>query len=363
MLWGKRADMTIHGTEPFNVEPPRRALARGIRTDAATFYVRNHGPVPELEPSQWRLRVRGRVRGALDLSLHDLRTRFCSRAVVATLQCAGNRRAGLMRVRDIPGEAPWGPGATSTATWTGVRLVDVLDAAGVGEDARHVEFVAADVSHIATPAQRFGGSIPLSKATGGAVLLAWAMNGVDLPTVHGAPVRVIVPGYVGARSVKWLEEMNVRRDPSDNYFQATAYRLLPPEADPDRAGHGDGLSLGPIAVNSDILAPEDGDSVHAGPTVVTGYALAGDDRGIARVDVSVDGGRRWTQAELGEQSGPWAWRLWHATVEVPPGLVEITARAWDTAAAAQPEHEAPLWNPKGYVNNAWPRIQVMAHSR
>lgn len=202
----------------------------------------------------------------------------------------------------------------------GVRLVDVLDAAGVGEDARHVEFVAADVSHIATPAQRFGGSIPLSKATGGAVLLAWAMNGVDLPTVHGAPVRVIVPGYVGARSVKWLEEINVRRDPSDNYFQTTAYRLLPPEADPDRAGHGEGLSLGPIAVNSDILAPEDGDSVHAGPTVVTGYALAGDDRGIARVDVSVDGGRRWTQAALGEQSGPWAWRLWHATVEVPPGV-------------------------------------------
>ncbi|WP_433871313.1 sulfite oxidase [Saccharopolyspora sp. CA-218241] len=288
----------------------------------------------------------------------ELRSRFTAHELVATLQCAGNRRAGLARVRDIPGEAPWGPGATATASWTGVRLADVLAAAGADPDAGHVAFEAPDVSRIASPPQRFGGSIPAAKARGGEVLLAWAMNDEPLPAVHGAPVRAVVPGYIGARSVKWLDRITVQDHPSDNFFQATSYRLLPPEADPAAAGPGDGISLGPLALNSDILLPEDGAQLRAGPATVRGYALAGDDRDVARVDVSADGGRTWTQAELDGPSGPWTWRLWRTSLDLPPGPVTLTARAWDTTAAAQPEHAAHLWNPKGYANNAWAQVHV-----
>lgn len=230
------------------------------------------------------------------------------------------------RARDPRGRSV-GPAATATAVWTGVRLADVLDAAGAGEEAAHVAFEAPDVSQLASPPQRFGASIPTSKARSGEVLLAWAMNHQRLPRVHGAPVRVVVPGYIGARSVKWVEQVAVQDHPSDNYFQATSYRLLPPEADPASAGHGDGLSLGPIALNSDVLAPDDGAHLPAGPTTVSGYALAGGDRGIARVDVSLDEGRTWQQADLDEQASPWSWRFWRTTVELPPGReVTITAR-------------------------------------
>ena len=284
----------------------------------------------------------------------ELQDRFETCTVTATLQCAGNRRAGLIAVRDIPGEHPWGQTATSTAEWTGVRLADVLAAAGVDAAARHVCFDAPDRCAATTPAG-YGSSIPVHKALGTEVLLAWQMNGQPLTAVHGAPLRVVVPGYIGARSVKWLERISVTAGPSDNYFQATAYRLLPAEADPDTAGPGDGLSLGPVALNSVILTPPDGATVPAGSTQVTGYAFAGE-RGVARVDISVDGGRTWAQADLGADGGCWAWRMWQAELDLSPGSTEIVARAWDTSAASQPEDPASLWNPKGYVNSSWPRV-------
>jgi sulfite oxidase len=141
------------------------------------------------------------------------------------------------------------------------------------------------------------------------------MNGQPLPPVHGAPVRVIVPGYIGARSVKWVERITLQDHPSENYFQATAYRLLPAEADPITAGPGDGLSLGAVAVNAAILRPGSEIVLTTGPADVTGYAFAGDDRGIACVDVSLDGGQTWHQADLGHDAGPWAWRQWRTTID------------------------------------------------
>ena len=357
--WGKRDDTIVHGVEPFNAEPSRAALAQHPLTPAEVFYSRNHGAIPDVDPARWRLVVDGRVDHPLTLSLTDLQARFPRREVVATLQCAGNRRLGLLNVRDIPGEAPWGPAATSTARWAGVALVDVLTAAGAPPDAGFVAFTGADVSPEAEPAQPYGGSISLAKATAGEVLLAWEMNGAPLPRVHGAPVRLVVPGYIGARSVKWVERITVQDSPSDNYFQATAYRLLPPEADPSKP-HPDGMALAAVAVNADVLVPDDGAIVPIGPTTVRGYAFAGDDRGIARVDVSTDGGTSWTQADLDLDAGPWAWRFWHTELDLPAGDTRIVVRAWDTSAAAMPEDPAHLWNPKGYVNNAWARITVHA---
>ena len=356
-MWGKHDDLIVHEHEPFNAEPAPHALARAATTGYGDFYVRNHGRVPVVDPDRWSLVVDGLVGRELRLPLAELR-RFEHHEVVASLQCAGNRRSGLSRVHDVPGHQ-WGAGATSTACWKGVRLADVLARAGIAADAAHVEFEAPDVAEEASPPQRFGCSIPLAKAVSGEVLLAWEMNGDPLPRVHGAPVRVIVPGYIGARSVKWVDRVSVRSRPSQNFFQAVAYRLLPADA----GAAGGGVPLGPIAVNSAILAPGDGAVLPPGRTTVRGYALAGDGRGVARVEVSVDGGAGWQQAELAEQPSPWTWRPWRAEVELPPGEVEIVSRAWDTAAAVQPEQEANLWNPKGYFNNAWFRTTVTCVDR
>jgi sulfite oxidase len=355
--YGKRADLIVHESEPFNAETGLAALAEGPVTATDAFYVRGHGPVPEIDAGAWRLRVHGLVERELDLSLATLREAFREREVTATLQCAGNRRAGLVAIRDIPGEAPWGPGATGTATWTGVALADVLAVAGVRADAAHVGLEGADMCAEAKPAQRFGGSIPLDKASRPEVLLAWGMNGAPLEPVHGAPLRVVVPGYIGARSVKWLERIELRSRPWQGYFQHVVYRLLPEDATP---GPGAGMPLGLVALNADVLAPADGASVPAGAIEVRGYAFAGGERHVARVDVSLDGGASWRQAELLDDLGRWAWRQWQITVELAAGEHDILVRAWDSSAATQPEDEAALWNPKGYVNNARPRVRVRA---
>ncbi|MBV9193872.1 MAG: molybdopterin-dependent oxidoreductase, partial [Solirubrobacterales bacterium] len=189
------------------------------------------------------------------------------------------------------------------------------------------------------------------------VLLARGMNGEPLPVVHGAPLRVVVPGYIGARSVKWLERIEIRSRPWEGYFQHVAYRLLPPDGKP---GPGAGMPLGLVALNSDVLSPVDGETVAAGLVEVRGYAFAGGERHVARVDVSIDGGASWSQAELLEDLGRWAWRHWRITFDLAPGEHEILVRAWDSSAATQPDDHATLWNPKGYVNNARPRVRVRA---
>jgi sulfite oxidase len=354
--FGKRDDLVVHTEEPFNAETGLASLTDPV-TDTDAFYVRGHGPVPEIDARAWHLRVGGLVQRELSLSLETLREAFRERSVTATLQCAGNRRAGLVAIRDIPGEAPWGPGATGTATWTGVALADVLALAGPKLDASDVGFEGADLSSEVDPVQRFGGSIPLDKAARSEVLLAWAMNGEPLRAVHGAPLRVVVPGYIGARSVKWLERIELRSEPWPGYFQHVVYRLLPADGTP---GPGAGMPLGLVALNSDVLYPRDGQTVAAGPVEVHGYAFAGGDRYVSRVDVSTDDGAKWTQASLLEDLGRWAWRQWRITLDLPAGEHELLVRAWDSSAATQPEDEAALWNPKGYVNNARPRIRVTA---
>ncbi len=341
--WDKRDDMIVHEEEPYNAEPPRPALAGGPLTPIETFYARNHASIPRIHPDTWRLRLDGMLDRPETLTLERLRTEFEHREVVATLQCAGNRRAELMAVRDIPGRAAWQAGAISTARWTGVSLADVLRRAGLRPGAAHIAFAACDVAAEARPPQPFGASIPVAKALAGEVLLVWAMNGRLLPRLHGGPVRVIVPGYIGARSVKWVERITAQECPSGNYFQAVDYRL-------PREG-----ALGEVPVTADILRPDDGAVLPAGPVTVSGYAFGGP--GVDRVEVSADGGRTWCPAELDPGAGAWAWRQWSRTAELRPGAYEIVARAWDTEGGCQPEH--PEWNPRGYANNSCPRISVV----
>ena len=188
------------------------------------------------------------------------------------------------------------------------------------------------------------------------MLLAWAMNGQLLPAAHGAPVRVAVPSHIGARSVKWVQRITARQHPSANYFQATAYRLLPAEADPSTTGPGVGLSLGPVAPNAGILRPDDAATMPIGPAEVAGYAFAGEDPASpAWTSPSTAAGAGCRPIST-SRSAPGRGGTGGAPSDRPAGGVEITARAWDTSAAAQPEPPVHLWNPKDYVcyvNNSW----------
>ena len=356
----KHPDFIFRQSEPANGGPPPQLMLHGFTTADELFYVRNHGPTPLVDPETYRLRLGGLVAREMSLSLDDLRRDFPAHTVPATLQCAGNRRDALIRVAAIPGEVPWGGEAISHGEWTGARLVDVLAAAGVDQTAaRHVEFLGLDRAEKEGKRYDFGGSIPLAKALAGETLLAYALNGQPLPALHGFPVRALVPGYIGARSVKWLGQIVLRADPSPNQFQAKQYRLYPADARADTADPARGLPLGETAVNSDIC--------HVGPVegtprvAVEGWAIGGGGRAVARVEVSADEGASWIQADFtAPDAGPWAWRFWR--VELPAAPATLCARAWDTAANTQPRDPAELWNFKGYANNAWPRWPVPAGS-
>jgi sulfite oxidase len=358
-LWDKRDDMIVRGRLPYNAEPPPAVLAGSDITPIDAFYARNHGPIPDIAPQHWRLAVAGRVGRPLTLTYQQLTADFDQHVVVAALACAGNRRAELLRLRPIPEKEPWAHGAISTAEWRGVRLADVLAAARVHQsDGLHVAFEAPDVAQEARPVQPYGSSIPLDKAMSPEVLLAWQMNSEPLPRAHGGPVRVVVPGYIGARSVKWVTAITVQPGPSENYFQSLDYRVLPSDADPDKASPGEGISLSSLTLNCDILDPTDDDRVPRGRLTIRGYGIAGDGHRVERVDVSLDDGLTWRQADLHPAPSEWSWRPWSLTVDVAPGPLRIAARAWDDTAAVQPESPATLWNPRGYGNNAWARVAL-----
>ncbi|HEX5758157.1 MAG TPA: molybdopterin-dependent oxidoreductase [Thermoanaerobaculia bacterium] len=360
ILPGKSPDLVVRQEEPFNAGPPLDRLLRHPVTPSDLFFVRNHAPVPALDPGRHRLTVEGLVERALALTIDDLRRNFSWVQIEATLQCAGNRRSELTRVAPIPGELPWGCEAVSNARWAGAPLAEVLAEAGVLPEARHVGFTGLDRVERLGSRFGFGGSIPASKALAPEVLLAYEMNGEPLGPAHGAPLRALVPGYIGARSVKWLSRIELLRDPSENYFQARAYRLSPPdgggreEIDWSRA-----VPLGELPVNSVICDPGEGAEVPAGRVTVAGWAMAGGGRAVERVDLSGDGGHAWSRCEL-LRGEPWAWCFWGGEVELPPGTHTLVVRALDAAAQLQPERLESVWNAKGYANNAWHRVTVTA---
>lgn len=354
--FGKHPGFLVRQSSPLNGGPAPEWVTRGFTTPNELFFVRNHGDVPGVDPEAYRLILDGLVRRPLSLSLDEIR-HFPKSTVAATLQCAGNRRLEMMAVEPIKNELPWGTEAVSNAVWGGVPLRDLLAAAEPRSRARHAAFLGLDETERHGHRFCYGGSIPLEKALRPEVLLAYEMNGEPLPPVHGAPLRVVVPGYIGARSVKWLSAITLQDKPSDNYFQSKAYRLFPQAMRAETVDYGQGMMLGDFPVSSVICSPLEGETLAAGTVTVKGWALAGGGRTVERVDVSADGGRTWTVAALSE-SGPWTWRLWEAALDLPAGSHELLCRAWDSAAHTQPEHPAQVWNFKGYVNNAWHRVRV-----
>jgi sulfite oxidase len=337
---GKDPHFLLWSDGPLNGEPPVDLLAQSFRTPLELFYVRCHGEVPQIDSQKYRLVVEGLVAQRLELSIDDLAERFEQVEVPATLHCAGNRRTELTTVAPIPGETPWREGAIGNASWSGVLLADVLAAADVQPHAAHVELLGRDAFDEDGATGVFGASIPL----GVDAILATRMNGKPLEPVHGFPLRVVVPGYIGARSVKWLDRIVVRADPSPNFFQAQSYKV-------------DGVALGDAPLNSVICRPSSG-AVVAGRIVAEGWASAGAGRIVTRVEVSADDGATWWDAELAPDAVPGAWRLWRAPMELAAGEHVLVVRATDDAGATQPPDLGPLWNAKGYANNAWHRVAV-----
>ena len=191
------------------------------------------------------------------------------------------------------------------------------------------------------------------------VLLATGMNGAPLTPEHGYPLRVVVPGYAGVRSPKWLRAITVQDEPSDNHIQQRDYKLLPSDEIGDPPDWGRGVTIDEMPVNAAICVPARLAELPAGPTEASGWAMASSRR-IARVDVSCDGGRHWRQASLRHGVTPWSWTLWRIALDLTRGEHELAVRAWDTAGQTQPAAPDEVWNVKGYLGTAWHRIRVTA---
>lgn len=355
------AGLLIHTEEPLNAGTPLAELSESFITPPELFFVRNHGNVPEIDPSTYFLSVTGLVENELSLSLAALQTDFASLELVATIQCAGNRREELKKVADMPGELPWGSDGISTAIWKGVPLRAVLEKAAINPAAQHVAFQGLDIVERHERKFGFGGSIELEKAQSLEVLLAYEMNGKPLTALHGFPLRLVVPGYIGARSIKWLANINLQAAPSDNYFQSHAYKLFPSNVNGSNVDWDKGQMLSEFRLNSAICQPAPAEIVTAGKILFKGYAIAPSGSQIERVELSTDGGQSWQPAQLGAQQVEWTWTLWQHELELAAGQHEVIVRAFTSAGHSQPETIEEVWNFKGYLNNAWHRIQITAN--
>ena len=354
-----KPDLIVHGTKPLNAEPPLDRLRGSFVTKTADFYIRSHGDIPQIDAATHAVRVTGKVGRPLALTVADLQARFQGKTVTAVMQCAGNRRADMQQVEPTSGD-PWAPGAIGNALWTGVALADVLRAAGASEEpGLHVAFEAVDIAENegGTDAP-YGASIPIDKALSDDVLLAWAMNDAPLTKEHGAPLRIVVPGYAGVRSPKWVRDIRVQEAPSDAFQQQKDYLLYPPDMRKDTQDYSRGTVIYEMPINAAICEPAPGAVLSAGVTPIRGYAVA-TDRAIIRVDVSIDGGRHWHQATIEDHGNVrWGWTLWNASLDIPAGARELVVRAWDAAGQTQPAQVEDTWNFKGYLSAAWHRVPV-----
>jgi sulfite oxidase len=329
-------------------------------TPTDSFFTRSHAPTPVIDARSWRLEVTGLIARPVTLTLDDLLRRYPMREVTSTMVCAGLRRSEFLRVGPLPGELPWGPEPVSTGRWGGIALRDLLGDIGVAREARYVEFVGLDCVERLGARFGFGGSIDLEKAMSPEVLLATRLNGDPLPPDHGFPVRAVVPGWTGARSVKWLGRIVLSAEPSENYFQRKAYRVQRSVNPNDRRDVTSGVALTEVPLNAVILGPQADEVVTAGCVRVHGWAMGSGGRPVTAVEVSCDGGARWVPAAPVGGTAPWAWVVWEALVDLAPGTHTLVARAADSSGTMQPAALEQVWNVRGYNNNAWHRVAIRA---
>jgi DMSO/TMAO reductase YedYZ molybdopterin-dependent catalytic subunit len=341
------AGLVIHRAHPLNCETSIPDLIGGVVMPNARFYVRNHFQIPKLDPATFRLTVGGLVERPLSLSMRDLYN-MRSQTLVVTLECAGNGRALL----DPPAEGEqWALGAVSTAEWTGVPLVEVLDRAGMRTGAREVLFRGADCGTVEDHSGpiRFERSFQLDHAREADVLLAYAMNGEPLPIQHGYPLRLIVPRWYAVASVKWLTEIELINRPFTGYYQVNRYWY-----EWERNGEVVREPATLQKVRALITEPGPNVEVPRGEITIRGVAWSGA-APIARVEVSM--GEGWQEAHLVGERNRHSWQWWELITRVEkPGAVTLRARATDLAGRTQPER--PQWNRLGYGNNAIQQVPI-----
>jgi DMSO/TMAO reductase YedYZ molybdopterin-dependent catalytic subunit len=329
---------------------PLEALRWDV-TPLGLHYLLTHYDIPDVDPTEWSLVVDGLVENELSLSLEELRA-LPTRDVTVTMECAGNGRA---RLEPHVVSQPWLFEAVGTARWRGVPVEAILDRAGVAEAATEVLFTGLDRGVEGGEEQAYARSLPLAEARGEDVLLAYEVNGVPLPPQHGFPLRLVVPGWYGMTSVKWLERITLVDEPFDGYQMSHSYRLREDEDE-------EGIPVERIQVRALMVPPGMPEFltrsriVEPGACVLHGRVWSGMAE-VTGVDVSADGGETWDEAELGPETlGRWAWRAWRFVWNAEPGEYELCCRARDADGNEQPLE--PVWNVGGYANNAVQRVPV-----
>jgi DMSO/TMAO reductase YedYZ molybdopterin-dependent catalytic subunit len=344
-------------TRPPQLETPFSVFDENLITPNDAFFVRYHlANIPlEIDSEKFRVAVKGKVNTPLSLSVADLKTQFEPVEVVAVNQCSGNSR-GFFQPRVAGGQL--GNGAMGNARWRGARLKDVLEKAGVAAGAKQVTFDGLDTPAIdKTP--DFVKALDIDHALDGEALLAYSMNGEDLPMLNGYPLRLVLPGYYGTYWVKHLHEITVLDETFAGFWMGTAYRI------PDTAGAcvlpgttpKSTVPIGRFNVRSFITSHADGARVSAGrETLVRGIAFDGGS-GIAEVLFSPDGGQSWHRTQLGPDQGKYSFRGWMISfTPAPTGAAEWKVKATNRIGESQPLE--PLWNPAGYMRNVVETVRV-----
>ena len=345
---GPRRRMLQQNGYPLNAETPLELLDSYL-TPVDLFFVRHHWIPANNDPAEWRLTIDGGVSRPLELSLDDLR-RLPQERVTCVLQCAGNGRA--LFDPPMPG-IQWRYGAVGNAQWTGVRVRTLLEKAGLRAGAGHLRTSGTDRPPGSVPP--FRRSLEIEKALADAIV-AVEMNGRPLPHLHGAPARLVVPGWAGDHWMKWLARLTVSKDPETGFYMDTGYRF------PLRPG-APGVTFKPqemrpvteLFVKSCITSAPT--SLRAGATsTVRGFAFSGAPD-VARVEWSEDGGATWREAELDPRHDPYAWRLWSFRwTPARAGRATLTVRATDSRGSVQPREA--VWNQSGYLHNGWHSVEV-----
>ena len=326
---------------------PLEALRHDI-TPVGLHYLLIHFDIPALDPSSWRLQIGGTVRRELELTLDDIRERPAT-TISVTLECAGNGRA---RFNPRPMTQPWLHEAVSTASWTGASLAGLLADAGLEPNAAEIVFTGADHGIEGGVELDYARSLPVSEALRPEVLLVYEMNGRPLEPQHGFPLRLLVPGWYGMASVKWLMRIDAVAEPFRGFHQAVAYHYQQSEDEP-------GEPVTRVRPRALMIPPGFPDFperrryLDRGPVTIRGRAWSGT-APIARVDVRIDGD--WIEAKLGAPVGEWAWRGWSVEWEAMPGDHILSCRATDETGAAQPLD--PPWNLQGLGNNLVQEISL-----
>ena len=347
-----KPELRLLEDEALNAEAHPHLLDEPI-TPFASFFIRNNGRLPEIEPKSWTLTVDGEVERTLTFTLAELAKTFEPVTITAVLECAGNGRSGFP---DATSGLQWGLGAVGCAQWAGIRLADVLRAAGVKPKAVYTGHLSPDVQLDGSGRAALSRGLPIEKALAPETLIAFEMNGQPLPYLHGGPLRIVAPGFPGSAWQKWLARIWVRdREHDGAKMRGTEYRMpTVPVAPGGPIDESKFAVITDMPVKSLITWPAENFSAAAGEIEVRGFAWSGHVP-LASVAVSTDGSS-WLAAELEPETHRFAWRRFRARVAAPAGPFVIMSRATDVQGGKQPL-EAPSWNPRGYCNNAVHRVK------